>query len=164
MESSGYDMDEYRIIDADYAFVGVKSDLAAVAPGVADMLRRDGLRVGLVMLEAHTPLRPEIADLLARVLALGVIESARTKSLITPALVEVLRKAAAAPDWYFPGRVPRVYSAVLSPGSTSPRREHLIDLAKAMQSYAPDRLIFTADGLVKPARADLRPVRYAAVA
>jgi pyruvate/2-oxoacid:ferredoxin oxidoreductase alpha subunit len=164
METSGYHMDDYRIIDADYAFVGLKSDLAAVAPGVADVLRRDGLRVGLIMLETAAPPGFEIADLLARVLALGVIESARTKSQITPALVEVLRKAAGAPDWYFPGRVPRVYSTVLSPGSTAPRHEHLIDLAKAMQMYAPDRLILTADGLVKPARAALRPVRYAAMA
>jgi hypothetical protein len=31
---------------------------------------------------------------------------------------------------------------MLSPGSMMPRREHLIDLAKAMQGYAPDRLIF----------------------
>jgi hypothetical protein len=164
IETIGYHMDDYRIIDADYAFVGLKSDLAAVAPGVADMLRRDGLRVGLVMLEASATVRPEIADLLARVLALGVIESARTRSQITPALVEVLRKAAGAPDWYFPGRVPRVYSALLSPGSMAPRREHLIDLAKAMRAYAPDRLILTADGLVKPARAALRPVHRAAVA
>lgn len=164
MEISGCDMDDYRIIDADYAFVGLKSDLAAVAPSVADMLRRDGLRVGLVVLEAHTPLRPEVADLLARVLAVGVIESARTRSQITPALVEVLLKAAEAPDWYFPGRVPRIYSALLSPGSMAPRREHLIDLAKAMRSYAPDRLILTADGLVKPARAALSPARCAALA
>ena len=110
------------------------------------------------------PLRPEIADLLAGVLALGVIESRRTKSQITPALAEILRKAAGAPDWYFPGRVPRVYSAVLSPGCMAPCREHLIDLAKAMQGYAPDRLILTADGLVKPAGAALRPVPCAAVA
>jgi hypothetical protein len=75
LETIGYHMDDYRIIDADYAFVGLKSDLAAVGPGVADMLRRDGLRVGLVMLEASAQVRPEIADLLARVLALGVIES-----------------------------------------------------------------------------------------
>jgi hypothetical protein len=46
----------------------------------------------------------------------------------------------------------------------APRREHLIDLAKAMRAYAPDRLILTADGLVKPARAALGPVRCAAVA
>lgn len=164
METGGYYMDDYRIIDADYAFVGLKSDLAAVAPGVADVLRRDGLRVGVVMLETSAPVRTEIVDLLARVLALGVIESARTKSQITPALVEVLRKAAGAPDWYFPGRVPRVYSTVLSPGSVAPRHEHLIDLAKAMHVYAPDRLILTVDGLVKPARAALRPVGYAAVA
>jgi pyruvate/2-oxoacid:ferredoxin oxidoreductase alpha subunit len=164
METGGYDMDYYRIIDADYAFVGLKSDLAAVVPGVADMLRRDGLRVGLVMLEAKAPVHPKIADLLAGVLALAVIESTRTKSQITPALVEVLRKAAEVPGWYFPGRVPRVYSADLTPGSMASRRDHLIDLAKAMRAYAPDRLILTADGLVKPAKAALRPVRRAAVA
>jgi hypothetical protein len=62
-------MDDYRIIDADYVFVGLRSDLAAVAPGVADVLRRDGLRMGLIMLKASAPLRPEIAD--GRVLAPG---------------------------------------------------------------------------------------------
>jgi hypothetical protein len=157
-------MDHYRIIDADYAIVGLKSDIAGVAPGAADVLRCDGLRVGVIMLEAGASVHPEIADLLAQVLALGVIESARTKGQITPALMEVLQKAAGAPDWFFPGRVPRVYSAALSPGSMLLRREHLIDLAKAMQVYAPDRLILTADGLVKPAKAVLRPVRCAAVA
>lgn len=157
-------MDNYRIIDADYAFVGLKSDLAAAAPGVADTLRRDGLRVGFVMLEATGPIRLEIADLLAGVLALGVIESTHTRSQITPALVEVLQKAAGAPDWYFPRRVPRIYSSVLSPGSLAPRREHLIDLAKAMRAHAPDHLILTADGVVKAARAALHPVRRAAVA
>ena len=162
MDASNSHMDDYRIIGADYVFVGLKSDLAAVAPGVADMLRRDGLRVGLIMLDASAPVRPEIADLLAGVLALGVIESARTRSQITPALSEVLQKAAGAPNWYFPGRVPRVYSALLN--SASVAREHLIDLAKAMRAYAPDRLILTGDGLVKPARAALRPVPCAAVA
>jgi pyruvate/2-oxoacid:ferredoxin oxidoreductase alpha subunit len=157
-------MDHYRIIEADYALVGLKSDIAAVAPGVADMLRRDGLRVGLVMLEASVPLRLKIADLLECVLAVGVIESERTKSQIAPALLEILKNAARTPDWHFPGRIPRVYSAVLSPGSMAPRREHLIELAKAMHVYAPDRLILTGEGLVKPARSDLRPVRRAAVA
>lgn len=157
-------MDHYRIIDADYVFVGLKSDLAAVAPGVADVLRRDGLRVGLVMLKASAPVRSEIADLLAGVLALGVIESAQTKSQITPALAEALQKAAGAPDWCFPGRVPRVYSAMLSPGGMALRREHLIHLAKAMQEHAPDRLIFTPDGSAKPPRAALHSVRRAAVA
>jgi hypothetical protein len=33
-----------------------------------------------------------------------------------------------------------------------------------MQGYALDRLILTPDGLVKPARVALRPVRCAAVA
>jgi len=116
------------------------------------------------MLEASDPLGPEIADLLECVLALGVIESARTKGQIAPALLEILRKAAGAPDWHFPGRVPRVYSAVLNPGSMAPRAEHLIDLAKAMHVYAPDRLVLMGEGLAKPARADLRPVRCAAVA
>lgn len=164
MDASNSHMDDYRIIGADYVFVGLKSDLAAVAPGVADMLRRDGLRVGLIMLEASAPVRPEIADLLAGVLALGVIESARTRSQITPALVEVLRKAAGAPNWYFPGRVPRVYSALLNPASLAPRREHLMNLAKAMRAYAPDRLILTGDGFVKPARAALHSVPRAVVA
>jgi hypothetical protein len=96
-------MDDYRIIDADYVFVGLRSDLAAVAPGVADVLRRDGLRMGLIMLKASAPLRPEIADLPAGVLALGVIQSRRTKSQITPALAEILRRAGGAPDWYSQG-------------------------------------------------------------
>ena len=157
-------MDDYRVVDADYVFVGLKSDLNAVARGVADVLRRDGLRVGLVMLETRDPVCPEIADVLAGVLAVGVIESARTKSNITPALAEVLKDAAVAPGWDFPRRVPRLYSAILSPGSGALRPEHLIDLAKAMHEYAPDRLILTPDGLAKPARAALRPVHRAAVA
>jgi hypothetical protein len=155
-------MNAYRIIDADYAFVGLKSDLAAVAPGVADTLRRGGLRVGLVMLEAGAPVCTEIADLLAGVLALGVIESTLTRSQITPALVDVLQKAAGLPDWFFPRRIPRVYSTVLSPGSAAPGRDHLIDLAKAMRTHALDRLTLTTDGLGRPATATLHLVRRAA--
>jgi hypothetical protein len=151
-------VDHYRIIDADYAVVGLKSDLAEIAPDTADALRRDGLRLGLILLEAGASLRPEIAGLVAQVLALGVIESARTNGQMTSALVELLQTAVMAPDWYFPGRVPRVYSAVLSPSYTAPRREHLIKLTKAMRVHAPDRLILTADGLVKPAPV-LHPVR-----
>ena len=55
----------YRIIDADYAFVGLKSVMGSIARNAVDSLRRDGLRVGLVALTEPSPLSIEIADLLA---------------------------------------------------------------------------------------------------
>src|SRR4029079_7067813 len=121
----------YRIIDADYAFVGLKSIMMSVAKSAIDSLRRDGLRVGAVLLDEPSPLRIELADLLAQTLALGVVESRRSRDQIAPAIMRLLWKASARPEWYCPGRVPRVYSAVMDAGQVTPREEHLIGLVKA---------------------------------
>ena len=82
----------YRIIDADYAFVGLKSIMMSVAKSAIDSLRRDGLRVGAVLLDEPSPLRIELADLLAQTLALGVVESRRSRDQIAPAIIAELEK------------------------------------------------------------------------
>ena len=153
----------YRIIDADYAFVGLQPVMASVARNAVDSLRRDGLRVGAVALAEASPLKIEIADLLAQVKAIGVVEST-TKDQIGAALLGLLWRASATPEWYAPGRVPRVYSAVLDTGSVRPRQDHLIALAKAMHAYEPEHILLTADGLAKPVGRISRAHTFAAVA
>ena len=140
----------YRIIDADYAFVGLKTTIGSVAKSAIDSLRRDGLRAGAVLLDEPSPLSIELADLLAQALAVGVVESRRSKDQIAPAIMSLLRKASAKPEWYRPGRIPRVYSAVMDAGTATPREEHLIGLAKAMRTYEPEQVVFRADGSAKP--------------
>jgi len=154
----------YRIIDADYAFVGLKSIMMSVAKSAIDSLRRDGLRVGAVLLDEPSPLRIELADLLAQTLALGVVESRRSRDQIAPAIMSLLWKASARPEWYCPGRVPRVYSAVMDADKVTPREEHLIGLAKAMHTYEPEHILLTADGPAKPAGRISRERVFAAVA
>jgi pyruvate/2-oxoacid:ferredoxin oxidoreductase alpha subunit len=154
----------YRIIDADYAFVGLNTALASVGRNAVDALRRDGLRVGLVALAEPSPLSIEIADLLAQVLAIGVVESRKTKDQIGPGLMSLLWKASATPEWYAPGRIPRVYSAVLDAGRVTPREEHLIGLARAMHTYEPEQILLTADGLAKPVGRISRERAFAEVA
>jgi pyruvate/2-oxoacid:ferredoxin oxidoreductase alpha subunit len=153
----------YRIIDADYAFVGLKAVMASVVRDAVDSLRRDGLRVGAVALAGASPLKIEIADLLSQVKAIGVVES-RTKGQIGAALMGLLRRASATPEWYAPGRVPRVYSAVLDTGRVSPRQACLIALAKAMHTYEPEHILLTADGPAKPVGRISRERVFAAVA
>jgi pyruvate/2-oxoacid:ferredoxin oxidoreductase alpha subunit len=157
-------VDYYRIIDADYVFVGLKRDLGCLAHDVADSSRRKGLRVGLVMLETSAPIPDEVAYLIAQAKAVGVVESAWTGNQIAPALVAVLRKAAEEEDWHAPGRIPRIYSAELSLGSMAPPEEDLIALARAMHVYEPKPLVRTSDGLAKPARSAPRTEELSAVA
>ena len=154
----------YRIIDADYAFVGLKAVIASVARDAVDSLRRAGLRAGAVELAEPSPLSIEIADLLAQAKAIGVVESRRMKAQVGPALMSLLWRASATPEWYAPGRIPRVYSAVLDAGRVSPREEHLIGLAKAMHTYEPEQILLTADGLAKPVGRISRVRAFAAVA
>ena len=153
----------YRIIDADYAFVGLKTVMASVARKAVDSLRRDGLRVGAVALAEASPLKIEIADLLAQVKAIGVVES-RTKDQIGAALMGLLRRASVTPEWYAPGRVPRVYSAVRDTDRVGQWQDHLIALAKAMHTYELEQLPLTADGLAKPVGGISRARAFAAVA
>jgi hypothetical protein len=157
-------VEHYRIIDADYAFVGLKAAMASVARNAVDSLRRDSLRVGFVALAEPSQLTIEIADLLAQVNAIGVVESRRAKDQIGPALKGLLWRASATPEWYAPGRIPRVYSAVLETGRVTPREEHLIGLAKAMHTYEPESILLTADGLAKPVGRISRARAFAAVA
>lgn len=154
----------YRIIDADYAFVGLKAVMASVARKAVDSLRRAGLRVGAVALAKPSPLSIEIADLLAQVKAIGVVESRRAKDHVGPALMGLLWSASATPEWYAPGRIPRVYSAVLDASRVSPREDHLVALVKAMHTYEPEQIILTADGLAKPIGRISRSSSFAAVA
>jgi pyruvate/2-oxoacid:ferredoxin oxidoreductase alpha subunit len=140
----------YRIIDADYVLVGLNFSIAAVAKNAVAALRCNGLRVGAMVLAEPSPLSTEIAELLAQARAIGVVESRRQKEWIGPALMTLLLKASARPEWYAPGRIPRVYSAVLDVGTASPREEHLISLAKAMHRYEPQQILLTADGLARP--------------
>lgn len=154
----------YRIIDADYALVGLKAVMAPVARDAVDSLRRDGLRAGAVVLAAPSPLKIEIADLLAQAKAIGVVESRKAKDQIGPGLMGLLWRASATPEWYAPGRIPRVYSAVMDAGRVSPREEHLIGLAKAMHTYEPEQILLTADGLAKPVGRILRTCAFEAVA
>ncbi len=154
----------YRIIDADYAFVGLKALMASVGRNAVDSLRRGGLRVGAVVLAAPSPLKIEIADLLAQVKAIGVVESRKAKDQIGPGLMGLLWKASATPEWYAPGRIPRVYSAVPEAGRVSPQEDHLIALAKAMHTYEPEQILLTADGLAKPVGRISRARAFAAVA
>jgi hypothetical protein len=154
----------YRIIDADYAFVGLKSAMGSVARNAVDSLRRDGLRVGLVALAEPSPLSIEIADLLGQARAIGLVESSRTNDHIGPTLMGLLWRASATPEWYAPGRIPRVYSAVLEAGRLTPREEHLIGLAKAMHTWEPEQILFTEDGLAKPVGGISRARAFAEVA
>ena len=140
----------YRIIDADYTFVGLKTTMVSVAKSAIDSLRREGLRVGAVLLHKPSPLSIELADLLAQALAVGVVESRRSKDEIAPAIMSLLGKASARPEWYCPGRIPRVYSAVMDAGKVTPREEHLIGLAKAMRAYEQEQVLFTVDGSARP--------------
>jgi pyruvate/2-oxoacid:ferredoxin oxidoreductase alpha subunit len=157
-------VDYYRIIDADYVFVGLKRDIAGVARAVADASRREGLRVGLVMLETSAPIPEDVAYLIAQAKAVGVVESGWTRNQIAPALVKILRKAAEAEDWHAPGRIPRIYSAALSGDRMAPPEEDLIALARAMHVYEPELVLATSEGLGKTARAALRVTGFAAVA
>lgn len=143
--------EHYRIIDADYAFVGLKSVMGCMARKAVDSLRCEGLRVGAVALEERSPLSIDIANLLAQLRAVGVLESGLETDRLGPGLVDLLRRASATAEWYAPGRIPRVYSAVLDAGSVALREEHFTGLAKAMHKYAPEPILFTADGLAKPA-------------
>lgn len=154
----------YRIIDADYAFVGLAATLTSVAKNAVDSLRRDGLRAGFLALAEPSLLGKEIADLLAQVLAVGVVESRETKDRIGPALMGLLWRTSATPEWYAPGRIPRVYSAVLDAGRVTTREEYLIDLAKAMRAYEPERILLTEDGLAKPVRTIAQARAFADVA
>jgi len=154
----------YRIIDADYAFVGLKAAMAPVAKSAIDSLRRDGLRVGVVLLDEPSPLSIELADLLAQALAVGVVESSGAKDQIAPAIMSLLWKASARPESYCPGRIPRVYSAVMDADKITPREEHLIGLAKAMHTYEPEEILFTKDGSAKPVGRISRARAFAEVA
>ena len=154
----------YRIIDADYAFIGLKTTMVSVAKSAIDSLRRDGLRVGAVLLDEPSPLSIELANLLAQVLALGVVESRTSKDQIAPEIMSLLWKASARPEWYCPGRIPRVYSAVMDAEEVTPREEHLIGLAKAMQTYEPEQVLFTTDGSAKPVGRISRARAFAEVA
>jgi hypothetical protein len=140
----------YRIIDADYVLVGLKSSIGAVAKNAVHALRCHDLRVGAVVLDEPSPLSIEIAELLAQAKAIGVVESRKDKDRIGPALMTLLWRASATPEWYAPGRIPRVYSAVLDVGMDSPQEEHLMNLAKAMHTYEPEQILLTADGLARP--------------
>lgn len=154
----------YRIIDADYAFVGLKLTMVSVAKSAIDSLRRNGLRVGAVLLDEASPLNIGLADLLAQTLAIGVVESRGLKDPIAPAIMSLLWRASARPEWYSPGRIPRVYSAVLDAGKVTPREEHLIGLAKAMHTYEPEQILFTTDGSAKPVGRISRARAFAEVA
>ena len=140
----------YRVIDADYVFVGLKSSIAAIAKNAVQALRLNGLRVGAVVLAAPSSLSIEIAELLAQARAIGVVEAKKKKDWIGPALMTLLWRASASPEWHTMGRIPRVYSAVLNVGRGHPQEQHLINLAKAMHMYEPEQILLTADGLAKP--------------
>jgi pyruvate/2-oxoacid:ferredoxin oxidoreductase alpha subunit len=141
----------YRIIDADYAFVGFGSELGPIVHEVIDSLRHQGLRVGAVTVEAGVTAWASVAELLAQVRAVGIVETGRRgRTQIAEALGLALHQAADSPDWCGTYQGPRMYAAVLSPGSAAVRADHLINLANAMHVYQPDRLLLTPDGGVKP--------------
>jgi len=102
-----------------------------------------------VALTDPSQLSVKIADLLAQARAIAVVESSRTNYHIGPTLRGLLWRASATPEWYAPGRIPRVYSAVLE-SRLNPRQEHLLGLAKAMHTWEPEQILFTADGVVRP--------------
>ena len=154
----------YRIIDADYAFVGLNSTMGSIVKYAVDSLRRGGLRVGAVVLAEPAPLNLKIAVLLAQVLAIGVVESTSAKDQIGPGLISLLWSASSTPEWYAPGRIPRVYSAVLDRGRVIPQEEHLIGLAKAMHTYEAEQIVLTTDGLAKPVSKVSRARAFAEVA
>ena len=141
-------MSYYRMIEADYALVGLKSEIAPVGRRVSDSLRREGLRVGCITLGAAAAIVPEVVEFLAQVRAVGVVEPRGAECGIGPRLIGILRQAAQGPDWPFPGRAPRVYSALLSPDCSAIREEHLVALVRAMHAYGPNQFVLHRHGAV----------------
>jgi len=147
-------MEHYRIVDADYAIIGVRADIGHLARRAADALRDDGIRTGAIIATDLDSITASVIHLLAQVKAVGVFECAITPSRFVAALSERFATAADGPEWPFSLFVPRVYSARPANRELVLQEGHLIGVVKAMREYAPDRLMLTANGIATPALSD----------
>jgi hypothetical protein len=138
----------YRIIDADYVFVGMRV-YGAIARDAVHFLRQQEMRAGCVTLSSCAVMSLDVITMLAQVRAIGVLEP-KTGRAISPVLKDLLHRAAAASDWFTPGRMPRLYTVTVERGTTKPTELQLIRLAKAMHSYQPPQLLLKADGDICP--------------
>jgi hypothetical protein len=146
------DVEQYRIVDADYAIIGARADIGLFAKEAIDALRLEGLRTGVVVLPDFDSIATPLVYGLAQVKAVGVFEYAATRSGFADDLAACFLSAAEGPDWPVAHFVPRVYSAIPADARLAPQEGHLIGVVKAMRDYAPDCLILTANGLATPAR------------
>jgi hypothetical protein len=143
-------VEHYRMVDADYAIVGVRADIGLIAKKAANALRSEGIRVGAVVLLDFDAVSLRLAHLLAQVKAVGVFEFTSTWSRVADALAAVIEGAAQEPEWPASVFVPRVYSVVPMCGNIAPQEGHLIGGVKAMREYGPNRLLLTANGIARP--------------
>ena len=149
-------VESYRMIDADYAFVGSRFQLArAGVRDVVDSLRYTALRVGVVMVEAGNEAWAKDAELLAQVRAVGIVETGWRGRELSEALASALRRAEDSPEWCDRNQRTRIYMGILSPGSEAIKPDHLKSLAHAMHVYQPERLLLTPDGGATPSEMHL---------
>jgi hypothetical protein len=130
-------MNYYRTIDADYVLIGQDTEILPLAGKIADSLRREGLRVGVLGLEPDTRISTEAVQLIAQAKAAGIVESCAEHDRIAWDLIQLMRQLAEEAEWPEPGRVPRIYTARLCPNSDASREEQIVSLVKSMHTYAP---------------------------
>lgn len=157
----------YRMEDAEYALVGLGS-MMETAEAVADWLRAQGVKVGVVHLTSFRPFPSrQLARLLRDCRAVAVIERADVPlAQSNPLALEV--KAALADAWtsgeLARQHLPRVYSGVAGLGGRDVRPGHLVAAVKHLQHpdgrpffvlgiKHPDALEPTTDPDVRPANA-----------
>lgn len=79
---SGSVMMEYRVVNADYAVVGLEAEIGEMGRRLADELAARGIRMGVVTLRSPEELAGDVLDLwLGAVNALTVVEPARREGL-----------------------------------------------------------------------------------
>ena len=153
-------MNYYRTIDADYVLIGQDYKIARLAGKIADSLRNEGLRVGVLSLEPDIPVPPVAANLIAQAKAAGVVESRREDGRIAWDLIQLIRQLSWEGEWPTPGRVPRIYAAQLCPNADMGAEQQLISLVRSMHTYGTTYPLLNAGEPIKL----VTPRLFAAVA
>src|SRR5258708_1468438 len=93
------EIEHYRMVDADYAIVGLRADIGHIAEDAVNTLRGNGIRTGVVVLADFDSFPVRLAHELAQAKPVGVLEYGATEGQFAESLGAEFVSAAEEPEW-----------------------------------------------------------------